>query len=78
MAIRFNWLPSIDTEVTAEGFAVGRVNLLLARIFSIGGLAVGVQMLLNALNQSSLMNPPVFWAGFSAVLAGQVGLIYGA
>ena len=78
MAIRFNWLPAIDAEVTAEGFAVGRVNLLLARIFSIGGLAVGVQMLLNALNQSPLMNPAVFWIGFSAVLAGQIGLIYGA
>lgn len=78
MAIRFNWLPKLDGDVVAEGFAVGRVNLLLARIFSIGSLAVGIQMLLNALSQVGLLNPIVFWLGFGGVLIGQLGLIYGA
>jgi signal transduction histidine kinase len=61
-----------------ERFAVGRVNILLARIFSIGGLAVGVQMLLNAWSQRFIINPWLFWPGFVAVSLGQAGLIYGA
>jgi len=61
-----------------ERFAVGRVNILLARIFSIGGLAVGVQMLLNAWSQRDVLSPWVFWPGFLAVGIGQLGLIYGA
>lgn len=61
-----------------ERFAVGRVNLLLARIFSIGGLAVGLQMLLNAVEQRETLNPFLFWPGFVAVGLGQLGLIYGA
>jgi signal transduction histidine kinase len=61
-----------------ERYAVGRVNLLLARIFSIGGLAVGLQMLLNALSQSDIISPWLFWPGFAAVAVCQLGLIYGA
>jgi hypothetical protein len=38
-----------------ERFAVGRVNILLAKIFAIGGLAVGLQMLLNAWSQRDLV-----------------------
>ena len=61
-----------------ERFAVGRVNILLARIFSIGGLAVGLQMLLNAWSQRYILNPWCFWPGFIMVGLGQLGLIYGA
>jgi len=61
-----------------ERFAVGRVNVLLAKIFAIGGLAVGLQMLLNAWAQRDLLNPLWFWPGFVAVTLGQLGLIYGA
>ncbi len=61
-----------------ERFAVGRVNILLARIFSIGGLAVGVQMLLNAWSQRDILSPQFFWPGFLGVGLGQLGLIYGA
>jgi signal transduction histidine kinase len=61
-----------------ERFAVGRVNQLLAKIFAVGGLAVGVQMLLNAWAQRDLLNPWVFWPGFLAVTLGQLGLLYGA
>lgn len=61
-----------------EKFAVGRVNVLLAKIFSIGGLAVGLQMLLNAWSQRDLLFPWMFWPGFMGVAIGQIGLIYGA
>ena len=74
---RFNPFTYIS-DSGQERFAVGRVNNLLARIFSIGGLAVGLQMLLNAWGQRDLLNPFVFWPGFVAVGLGQLGLIYGA
>jgi signal transduction histidine kinase len=61
-----------------ERFAVGRVNVLLAKIFAIGGLAVGVQMLLNAWSQREILNSWFFWPGFLSVAIGQLGLIYGA
>jgi hypothetical protein len=61
-----------------ERYAVGRVNILLAKIFSIGGLAVGIQMLLNAWSQRDLLNPWFFWPGFILVGVGQLGLIHGA
>ena len=61
-----------------ERFAVGRVNLLLAKIFAIGGLAVGLQMLLNAWAQKDLLNPWYFWPSFVSVAIGQLGLIFGA
>jgi signal transduction histidine kinase len=61
-----------------ERFAVGRVNILLAKIFSIGGLAVGVQMLLNAWAQRDVLTPWFFWPGFILVGVGQLGLIYAA
>ncbi len=61
-----------------ERFAVGRVNVLLARIFSVGGLAVGLQMLLNAWAQRELFYPVFFWPAFTAVCVGQIGLIFGA
>lgn len=61
-----------------ERFAVGRVNTLLSKIFAIGGLAVGLQMLLNAWGQRDLLNPWFFWLGFLSVGIGQLGLIYAA
>ena len=61
-----------------EKYAVGRVNVLLAKIFSIGGLAVGLQMLLNAWSQRDILLPWMFWPGFLGVAIGQIGLIYGA
>jgi signal transduction histidine kinase len=61
-----------------ERFAVGRVNVLLAKIFAIGGLAVGLQMLLNAWAQKDLLFPWFFWSGFLILGVGQLGLIYGA
>ncbi len=74
---KFNPLTYIS-DGSQERFAVGRVNFLLARIFSIGGLAVGLQMLLNALSQSDIISAWLFWPGFSAVAICQLGLIYGA
>ena len=61
-----------------ERYAVGRVNLLLAKIFAIGGLAVGLQMLLNAWSQKDLLSPWYFWPSFLAVSIGQLGLIWGS
>jgi signal transduction histidine kinase len=61
-----------------ERFAVGRVNTLLSKIFAIGGLAVGLQMLTNAWGQRDLLSPWFFWLGFISVAIGQLGLIYGA
>lgn len=61
-----------------ERFAVGRINTLLARIFSVGGLAVAVQMLLNAWDQKDLLYPWYFWPGFVMVGIGQLGMIYAA
>lgn len=61
-----------------ERFAVGRVNILLAKIFAFGSLPVGLQMLVNAWIQRDLLNPWIFWPGFIAVGVGQLGLIYGA
>ena len=61
-----------------ERFAVGRVNTLLAKIFAIGGLAVGLQMLSNGWLQRELLNPWLFWPGFLSVAIGQLGLIFGA
>jgi signal transduction histidine kinase len=79
MANRFRFDPfGFVAETGQERFAVGRVNVLLARIFSIGGLAVGIQMLLNAWSQRDLLNPWFFWPGFILVGFGQLGLIFGA
>ena len=61
-----------------ERFAVGRINTLLARIFSVGSLAVAAQMLLNAWVQKDLLYPWYFWPSFTMVAIGQVGMIYGA
>ena len=48
MANLSKWNPfNFISDSGPERFAVGRVNILLARIFAIGGLAVGLQMLLN-------------------------------
>jgi signal transduction histidine kinase len=66
------------SDTGPERFAVGRVNILLAKIFAIGGLAVGLQMLLNAWSQRDLINPWFFWPSFLMVGIGQLGLIYGA
>lgn len=77
MPSRFNPFGYI-ADTGQERFAVGRVNILLAKIFSIGGLAVGVQMLLNAWAQREILNPWFFWAGFLMVGIGQLGLIFGA
>ncbi|MFM6966505.1 MAG: hypothetical protein ACKOWI_03980 [Rhodoluna sp.] len=66
------------SDTGPERYAVGRVNVLLAKIFSIGGLAVGVQMLLNAWSQRDILSPWFFWPGFVMVGLGQLGLIYGA
>ena len=74
---KFNILNFISAT-GQERFAVGRVNILLAKIFSIGGLAVGVQMLLNAWAQRDILNPWFFWPGFLFVGVGQLGLIYAA
>lgn len=70
----FNYI----SDTGPERYAVGRVNILLARIFSIGGLAVGIQMLLNAWSQRDILNPWFFWPGFVLVGVGQLGLIIGA
>jgi two-component sensor histidine kinase len=70
----FNYI----ADTGPERFAVGRVNILLAKIFSIGGLAVGLQMLLNAWAQRDILSPWFFWSGFLTVGIGQLGLIYGA
>jgi signal transduction histidine kinase len=79
MANRFRFDPfGFVADTGPERFAVGRVNVLLARIFSIGGLAVGIQMLLNAWSQRDLLNPWFFWPGFILVGIGQLGLIFGA
>jgi signal transduction histidine kinase len=74
---RFNPFTYIS-DSGPERFAVGRVNILLARIFSIGGLAVGLQMLLNAWAQREFISPGFFWPGFVAVGLGQIGMIYAA
>jgi signal transduction histidine kinase len=79
MANLSKWNPFLFIAYSGpERFAVGRVNTLLARIFAIGGLAVGLQMLLNAWGQRDILMPWVFWPGFLAVAVGQIGLIYGA
>jgi signal transduction histidine kinase len=70
----FNYI----ADTGPERFAVGRVNILLAKIFAIGGLAVGLQMLLNAWAQRDILSPWFFWTGFLTVGIGQLGLIYGA
>jgi signal transduction histidine kinase len=74
---KFN-LFNLISDSGPERFAVGRLNILLARIFAIGGLAVGLQMLLNAWSQRELLSPWFFWLGFVSVAVGQLGLIYGA
>jgi signal transduction histidine kinase len=66
------------SDTGPERFAVGRVNILLAKIFAVGGLAVGLQMLLNAWAQRDILSPWFFWSGFLMVGVGQLGLIYGA
>ena len=79
MANRFKFRPlDFSADSGPERFAVGRVNILLAKIFSIGGLAVGVQMLLNAWAQRDVLTPWFFWPGFILVGVGQLGLIYAA
>ena len=79
MANRFRFRPmDLIADSGPERFAVGRVNVLLAKIFSIGGLAVGVQMLLNAWAQRDVLTPWFFWPGFILVGVGQLGLIYAA
>ncbi len=79
MANLSKWNPfNFISDSGPERFAVGRVNILLARIFAIGGLAVGLQMLLNAWGQRELLSPWFFWLGFVSVAVGQLGLIYGA
>jgi signal transduction histidine kinase len=79
MANRFKFRPmDFIADSGPERFAVGRVNILLAKIFSIGGLAVGVQMLLNAWAQRDVLTPWFFWPGFILVGVGQLGLIYAA
>lgn len=67
-----------NAPFASVGFAVGRVDELLAKVFSSGSLLVGLQMLIIAWGQQPLLMPIGFWVAFSLMALAHLGLLYGA
>ena len=68
---------AIEMPSASKSFAVNRLNGLLERTFSVVVPLIGIQMLVNALSQSHLLNPWIFWPGAIGIAVAVVGLVFG-
>lgn len=68
---------SLRVQSASKSFALNRLNDLLEKTFSFVVPLIGIQMLVNAVSQSHLLNPWVFWPGAIGMTIVIVGLIFG-
>lgn len=68
---------SLDSARANKSFALNRLNDLLEKTFSVVVPIIGIQMLVNAVSQSQLLNPWLFWPGAIAMAFSILGLVFG-
>ena len=66
-----------EPQPASKSFALNRLNDLLEKTFSVVVPLIGLQMLVNAVSQSQLLNPWIFWPGAAAMTISILGLIIG-
>jgi signal transduction histidine kinase len=69
-------MPS-ESNRASKSFALNRLNDLLEKTFSVVVPLIGVQMLVNAVSQSHLLNPWSFWPGAIGMAISILGLVFG-
>jgi signal transduction histidine kinase len=67
----------IESNRASKSFALNRLNDLLEKTFSVVVPLIGVQMLVNAVSQSHLLNPWIFWPGAIGMAISILGLVFG-
>ena len=67
----------IEYQSATKSFALNRLNTLLERTFSVVVPLIGVQMLVNAVSQSYLLNPLFFWPGVIGMVIAIMLLVIG-
>ena len=68
---------SAELQSSSKSFALNRINDLLEKTFSVVVPLIGMQMLVNAVSQSHLLNPWVFWPGAIGMTIAIFGLVFG-
>ena len=69
----FTQLSSTPSPIAAE-----RIDVLLAKVYSVAAAFLAIDLLRNALAQSHLLNGTWFWPLFLALMLAQVGSVVGA
>lgn len=64
-------------QSSSKSFALNRLNDLLEKTFSIVVPLIAIQMLVNAISQSQLLNPWFFWPGAIGMTVSVLGLVFG-
>ena len=67
----------MESKRASKSFALNRLNGLLEKTFSVVVPLIGAQMLVNAVSQSQLLNPWIFWPGATAMTVSILGLVFG-
>ena len=67
----------IEFQSPTKSFALNRLNNLLERTFSVVVPLISVQMLVNAVSQSYLLNPLFFWPGVISIVVAVLVLVIG-
>lgn len=67
----------IEFQSATKSFALNRLNNLLERTFSVVVPLIGVQMLVNAVSQSHLLNPLFFWPSAISMVIAMMVLVIG-
>jgi len=67
----------MEPQKASKSFALNRLNDLLEKTFSVVVPLIGLQMLVNAISQSHLLNPWLFWPGVTAMAISILGLVFG-
>ncbi|MBP6043495.1 MAG: hypothetical protein KA500_03160 [Rhodoluna sp.] len=69
----FTQLSSTPSPIAAE-----RIEVLLAKVYSVAAALLSIDLLRNALSQAHLLNAAWFYTFFLALMIAQVGSIFGA
>ena len=67
----------VNIQSASKSFALNRLNGLLEKTFSVVVPLIGLQMLVNAVSQSHLLNPWIFWPGAIGITIAVFGLVFG-
>lgn len=70
-------LERANVDRATKSFALNRINNLLERTFSVVAPIVCLQMVVNGIAQSHLLNPWFFWPSLAALVLANLGLVLG-